>query len=924
MSTDINIKKKLAILEESVTITNDASSINFTGNGVTSSNIDGNVTVSVPGGSGTTTYYFNETVTQTPYKEFSSIPTTAVEQVIPFTIAGGTTTVIAEYQTPSGVPGTTQIPAGLWQLFLHFNATSAGQEWIIRPTVYKRDLGGIETLLFTPDPEIVIGMSTTTNMYTSDGVFPATTLLTTDRIVVKIAMQNTTGVSQTANFRTEGSQHYSVALTTLNQVVPTNAVTSVTGTAPIASSGGTTPAISISQSSALSDGYLSSSDWSTFNAKVPGTRNITINGVTQDLSADRTWTIATSIPQTNIIYVDSVNGVNAATGRGDINTPYLTPEYALSNITNTGTVTATTTSGSATLTAVSDTTNIQVGQYITGTGIPYDSIVVSKTSNTIVLSRNCTASATITATWWTIYEVMLIGNFTVTSNLYKHGFVINAETYTASINFGAFTLFNVLTQPLIPINVVLYKTVGTSASSKLFDTNGLSLNGGDMYFYYGNYYSIGTAVQIGNAGNKPAFSGDVSFKGVKFDARFGSILHCSFTGNFSWQGENSYGLLGGISLFGTYSSNKFYFNDNLTTPASVIAISNGGYYDSNIYGNINGSTSLSRCYKYNIYANLNGTTHSLGDDGASTHVFTNYYGNITGTINAGGYLNFYGILTGNINTVGTLTSLALNGIVSGTITCSGGNVFYESKSNANGSIAVVIGAGRFTHNGSASFTTISYTGAGTFTNNGTINCGVGANNPPSFTLSSGGKFINNGTIKCTSQCAAIFDKSASSTFINNGIMTNPLGMYIRYLTNSSPSRDLIIGNSICDGNLYARPSAGCGAVNVFTVVAANTNTSVDIFDGTSTVTISVVGAGKSISTICQEIVTLIQASSLRYQGVATFSTDRVLFVNVTGTTPTFTNLVNISSVSTFNGGGGFTANVLAAGTELASSFYSNF
>jgi hypothetical protein len=44
-------------------------------------------------------------------------------------------------------------------------------------------------------------------------------------------------------------------------------VTSVTGTAPIASSGGATPAISISQSNTTTDGYLSSTDWNTFNGK---------------------------------------------------------------------------------------------------------------------------------------------------------------------------------------------------------------------------------------------------------------------------------------------------------------------------------------------------------------------------------------------------------------------------------------------------------------------------------------------------------------------------------------------------------------------------------------------------------------------------------------------------------------------------------
>jgi hypothetical protein len=44
-------------------------------------------------------------------------------------------------------------------------------------------------------------------------------------------------------------------------------VTSVTGTAPIASSGGATPDISITQADGTTDGYLSQTDWNTFDGK---------------------------------------------------------------------------------------------------------------------------------------------------------------------------------------------------------------------------------------------------------------------------------------------------------------------------------------------------------------------------------------------------------------------------------------------------------------------------------------------------------------------------------------------------------------------------------------------------------------------------------------------------------------------------------
>jgi len=44
-------------------------------------------------------------------------------------------------------------------------------------------------------------------------------------------------------------------------------VTAVTGTSPVVSSGGTTPAISMAASSGSTNGYLSSTDWNTFNGK---------------------------------------------------------------------------------------------------------------------------------------------------------------------------------------------------------------------------------------------------------------------------------------------------------------------------------------------------------------------------------------------------------------------------------------------------------------------------------------------------------------------------------------------------------------------------------------------------------------------------------------------------------------------------------
>ena len=72
---------------------------------------------------------------------------------------------------------------------------------------------------------------------------------------------------------------------TFNNKQPAGAyVTSVTGTAPVVSSGGTTPAISMAAATTSVNGYLTSTDWNTFNGKqaalVSGTNIKTVNGTT--------------------------------------------------------------------------------------------------------------------------------------------------------------------------------------------------------------------------------------------------------------------------------------------------------------------------------------------------------------------------------------------------------------------------------------------------------------------------------------------------------------------------------------------------------------------------------------------------------------------------------------------------------------------
>jgi len=94
-------------------------------------------------------------------------------------------------------------------------------------------------------------------------------------------------------------------------------VESVGGTAPISSSGGTTPTISISQATTNTNGYLTATDWNTFNNKqstlVSGTSIKTVNS-TSLLGSGDIAVQATLVSGTNIKTVNSTSIL----GSGDI------------------------------------------------------------------------------------------------------------------------------------------------------------------------------------------------------------------------------------------------------------------------------------------------------------------------------------------------------------------------------------------------------------------------------------------------------------------------------------------------------------------------------------------------------------------------------------------------------------------------------
>jgi len=100
-------------------------------------------------------------------------------------------------------------------------------------------------------------------------------------------------------------------------------VSSVTASAPLASSGGTTPNITITQANSTTNGYLSSTDWNTFNNKLgtASTFSGDVSGTSSTTSVDKIKgksVVPGAYSAGQTLRYDGTNWVNAVLGFGDL------------------------------------------------------------------------------------------------------------------------------------------------------------------------------------------------------------------------------------------------------------------------------------------------------------------------------------------------------------------------------------------------------------------------------------------------------------------------------------------------------------------------------------------------------------------------------------------------------------------------------
>lgn len=413
----------------------------------------------------------------------------------------------------------------------------------------------------------------------------------------------------------------------------------------------------------------------------------------------------TSISQTDVIYVDSVNGAdNGDTSRGNIDKPYATIDYVIANVINTGTVTGDTTNANATITNVSSTANIKVGQYIAGTNIPYGSIVLSKTVNTIVLSKNATGTGSaITFTWYTPKLVIANGNFTVSSNIFKDGFSFDFKN--SSVSFSTI-LLNITAKFNVPFELNSTGDItGTGTGSQLLVNAANQDDLSDFQLNINRYYSRGTGIAIDING----YSFNIDCTATTFNAAFGSVCRIGFIGP-SPSGRQIfkgyfYGFLGGFTSV-SKTSGLFGIEGFVECPSTVTAISanlNRGYLIGSVIGKcqfinfaVNGNITGDVVCKN---TNINGTISTVAN---STYIYNK--SNI-GWLVANGSVTFHGDAFDNGITVKMLTG-------SGTIT---------SSTQANVTIDMIQGV---TLNWSTGNLTI-LNGGGYYANSSVINASGG-------------------------------------------------------------------------------------------------------------------------------------------------------------------------------------------------------
>jgi len=214
----------------------------------------------------------------------------------------------------------------------------------------------------TPTTGTVTSVSGTTGRITSTGgTTPVIDLAS------GVATAGTTGSSTLIPVVTIDTYGRVTSITTAAN--PQGTVTSVTGTAPVVSSGGATPAISMAAATTSVNGYLTSTDWNTFNGKSPaaGSSSITTTGTVTSGTWSASFGAVSGANLTNITGANVTGTVANATTAVTVSGATQASITSAANLATVGTITSGTWSGSFGAVSGANLTSLNASNLSSGT-----------------------------------------------------------------------------------------------------------------------------------------------------------------------------------------------------------------------------------------------------------------------------------------------------------------------------------------------------------------------------------------------------------------------------------------------------------------------------------------------------------------------------------------------------------------------------
>ena len=282
-----------------------------------------------------------------------------------------------------------------------------------------------------------------------------------------------TGVSFSAGTTYNGSTAITITATGSG-----GTVTSVTGTAPVVSSGGTTPAISMAAATTSVNGYLTSTDWNTFNGKQPAGSYLTAvsvvsaNGFAGTSSGGTTPALTLSTSITGILKGNgtaisaATSGTDYAPATSGSSILYGNGAGGFSNVTiGTGVSFA---GGTLSATGSGGTVTSVAALTLGTTGTDLSSTVANGTTTPVITLQVPTASATnrgaLSAADWTTFNGKAPA-VTYTTNYIPYGQGTTTLNQSSNLQFTATGLGLFATAPRQQLTVGSYLDIYSGAAN---------------------------------------------------------------------------------------------------------------------------------------------------------------------------------------------------------------------------------------------------------------------------------------------------------------------------------------------------------------------------------------------------------------------------------------------------------------------------